>query len=669
MNTMTTKNEQLKKSIPFAIWAIAFCAFGIGTTEFVLVGLLPTIASNLAISISSTGSLITLYALGVAIGGPIFTVLTGKIEQKKLLLLTVAVFIIGNTVAFFAKDILMLQVSRVITGTTHGVFFGYAVIIASNMVTVDRKATAISLVFTGLMVSKVIGVPLGTYIGSHFGWKITFLAVIVWGIVGLLILSFTLPKQPKATETLKLKDLPKVFRNRSVLIVLLANIFAYTGTFILFTYLSPILEKITGFSLDTTAKNATGTSTNADGILIPRVDRQRALSMTSVEPSTLIYVNNISTGTTTGQASNIDAIGFYYFDGSTSKWTKLNIGGVTADFTPDAFIDDSANSMVKLGANSSGGSRASGSDFVIKDNGRVGIGTTSPSKKLDVKGDGIFSGAGADVKIESLDNVNPSLSLYHHHSGTNLSTNSNVGRVSFKGRVNGAEQYLASIKSTYLGSGTDAKSDLNFSVNGIGTTSMILSSDGYLGVGTISPTERLDVNGNARFRLIPNVQKDALFYKLGVNAAGDLAKETSISSYNTYLGFNPAAPTHTKTIPLTLENGYLTKISGTSIGACMGVMVDFTIYFIGTSYLGASLQARATSGTTTFAAVTLSSSQSIFGTSLERLANASGCSASVGHILSYSAGQITVSFFDQPTYFTNAGLFVIYSIDKVKQTN
>ncbi|WP_241279660.1 hypothetical protein [Chryseobacterium cucumeris] len=108
--------------------------------------------------------------------------------------------------------------------------------------------------------------------------------------------------------------------------------------------------------------------------------------MTSVESSTLIYINDISTGTATGQASNIDAVGFYYFDGSASKWTKLNIGGVTADFTPDAFIDDSANSMVKLGANSSGGSRAPGSDFVIKDNGRVGIGTASPSQLLDVNG-------------------------------------------------------------------------------------------------------------------------------------------------------------------------------------------------------------------------------------------------------------------------------------------
>lgn len=156
-----------------------------------------------------------------------------------------------------------------------------------------------------------------------------------------------------------------------------------------------------------------------------------------------------------------------------------------------------------------------------------------------------------------------------------------------------------------------------------------------------------------------------------VNAAGDLAKETSISSYNTYLGYSPMAATHTQTIPLTLENGYLTKITGTSVGACFGVMVDFTIYFIGTSYLGASLQARATSNTTTYAAVTLSSSQSIFGAPLERLAkaNCGGSTSTTGHTLSYSAGQINVSFLDQTPYFPNAGLFIIYTIDKVKQTN
>lgn len=243
--------QETSTKIPFAIWALTFCAFGIGTTEFVLVGLLPTIAKDLAISFSSTGLLVTLYALGVAIGGPIFTALTGKIEHKKLLLLIIAVFIAGNTLAFFAENIVLLQISRLITGTTHGVFFGYAVIIASNMVAENRKATAISLVFAGLMISTVVGVPLGSYVGAHYGWKMTFLAVVVWGIIGLVILGMELPKQPKPTEALKLRDLPKVFKNSAVLIVLLANILAYTGTFILFTYLSPLLENISGFSLDT----------------------------------------------------------------------------------------------------------------------------------------------------------------------------------------------------------------------------------------------------------------------------------------------------------------------------------------------------------------------------------------------------------------------------------
>ncbi|MDE1192696.1 MAG: MFS transporter [Arachidicoccus sp.] len=237
--------------IPFAIWALTFCAFGIGTTEFVIVGLLPTIAKDLSIPISQAGLLVTLYALGVAIGGPIFTALTGKIEHKKLLLLTMAVFIVGNSIAFFANNVKLLQLSRLITGTTHGVFFAYAVIIATNMSAENKRASAISLVFAGLMISTVIGVPLGTYIGSHHGWKMTFLAVVIWGIIGLIILNFSIPKQPKPIETLQLKDLPKVLHNQSVLVVLLSNIFAYTGTFVLFTYLSPVLENITRFSLDT----------------------------------------------------------------------------------------------------------------------------------------------------------------------------------------------------------------------------------------------------------------------------------------------------------------------------------------------------------------------------------------------------------------------------------
>jgi len=241
----------ISAKIPFAIWALTFCAFGIGTTEFVIVGLLPTIANDLSISISSTGLLVTLFALGVAIGGPLFTALTGKIERKKLLLFTVVIFTIGNLIAFFADGVMLLQLSRVITGTTHGVFFANAVIIASNTVADNKKASAISLVFAGLLVSTATGVPLGTYIGVNYGWRMTFLSIAVWGMLSLIILSYLLPGQEKPTESVKLKDLPMVLKNTSVLMVLLSNIFAYTGTFIVFTFLTPLLEKITGFSANT----------------------------------------------------------------------------------------------------------------------------------------------------------------------------------------------------------------------------------------------------------------------------------------------------------------------------------------------------------------------------------------------------------------------------------
>ncbi|MGO4289701.1 MFS transporter [Chitinophaga sp. RAB17] len=240
--------QATSKKIPSAIWALTFCIFGFGTAEFVVVGLLPSIASDLSVPLSSTGLLVTMYALGIAIGGPLFTALTGSIERKKLLILTLLSFVLGNMIAFFAKDISMLLMSRVITGAANGLFLAHAVVVASNMVADNKKATAISLVFSGLMISTVVGAPLGTYIGTHYGWSNTFLAIIIWAMVGLVTLGIVLPQQPKPTAALRLRDIPDVFRSSSVLIVLLSNIFAYTGTFVLFTYLSPILKNITGFS-------------------------------------------------------------------------------------------------------------------------------------------------------------------------------------------------------------------------------------------------------------------------------------------------------------------------------------------------------------------------------------------------------------------------------------
>ncbi|MBC9933100.1 MFS transporter [Chitinophaga qingshengii] len=238
----------ISNKIPPAIWALTFCVFGFGTAEFVSVGLLPSIAADLSVPVSYTGLLVTMYALGIALGGPLLTALTGGIGLKKLLIAALLLFISGNLIAFFSDNIYTLLISRVITGATNGLFLAQAVVVASNMVTEHKKATAISFVFSGLMIATVVGAPAGTYVGTHFGWHTTFMAIIIWALVGLIALGIKLPAQPKPIATLKLRDIPDVFKNTSVLIVLLSNIFAYTGTFILFTYISPVLKNITGFS-------------------------------------------------------------------------------------------------------------------------------------------------------------------------------------------------------------------------------------------------------------------------------------------------------------------------------------------------------------------------------------------------------------------------------------
>ncbi|NML19415.1 MFS transporter [Pseudoflavitalea sp. G-6-1-2] len=234
--------------IPPAIWALTFCVFGFGTAEFVSVGLLPTIAADLSVPVSYTGLLVTMYALGIAVGGPLLTAITGSIERKKLLITALLLFVFGNLIAYFSSNIYTLLISRAITGATNGLFLAHAVVMASNMVEGNKKATAISLVFSGLMIATVVGAPAGTYLGTHFGWHATFLAIIIWTLAGLIGLIFVLPTQPKPVAALRLGDIPVVFKNTSVLIILLANIFAYTGTFVLFTYISPVLKNITGFS-------------------------------------------------------------------------------------------------------------------------------------------------------------------------------------------------------------------------------------------------------------------------------------------------------------------------------------------------------------------------------------------------------------------------------------
>ena len=172
--------------MPIALLALTISAFAIGTTEFVIVGLLPTIAADLGVDLPSAGLLVSLYALGVAVGAPVLTALSGRVPRKQLLLALMVLFTAGNMLAWLAPGYGALVAARIVTGLAHGVFFSIGSTIATSLVPKDKAARAIALMFTGLTVALVTGVPLGTFIGQHFGWRATFLAVSALGVLAFI---------------------------------------------------------------------------------------------------------------------------------------------------------------------------------------------------------------------------------------------------------------------------------------------------------------------------------------------------------------------------------------------------------------------------------------------------------------------------------------------------
>jgi len=173
--------------MPLALWALTLSAFAIGTTEFVIVGLIPTVAADLGVTLPSAGLLVSLYALGVAVGAPVLTALTGKLPRKALLLALMALFTAGNLLAWQAPRYETLVAARILTGLAHGVFFSIGSTIATGLVPREKAASAIAIMFTGLTVALVTGVPLGTFIGQHFGWRATFLAVAALGVIAIVL--------------------------------------------------------------------------------------------------------------------------------------------------------------------------------------------------------------------------------------------------------------------------------------------------------------------------------------------------------------------------------------------------------------------------------------------------------------------------------------------------
>lgn len=232
--------------MPLALWALTISAFAVGTTEFVIVGLIPTIAADLGVSLPSAGLLVSLYALGVTIGAPVLTALTGKMPRKALLLALLALFTAGNLFAAVAPGYGALVAARFVTGLAHGVFFAIASTIATGLVSRDKESSAIALVFTGLTVALVTGVPLGTFIGQTFGWQATFIGVVGLAVLGLVASAVLVPANLPRPAPLALRQQAQVLTSPRLVLVYLITAIGYGGNFIAFTFLAPMLREVTG---------------------------------------------------------------------------------------------------------------------------------------------------------------------------------------------------------------------------------------------------------------------------------------------------------------------------------------------------------------------------------------------------------------------------------------
>lgn len=234
--------------MPLALFALTISAFAIGTTEFVIVGLIPTIAADLQVSLPSAGLLVSLYALGVAIGAPVLTALTGRMPRKTLLIGLMVLFTLGNLLAWKAPGYTSLMTARVLTGLAHGVFFSIGSTLATSLVPKEKAASAIAIMFTGLTVALVTGVPLGTFIGQHFGWHETFLAVSLLGIVALIGSLIFVPNGLKHTPPASIVRQLTILKQPRLLMVYAKTALGYGGNFVAFTFLAPILQQVSGFS-------------------------------------------------------------------------------------------------------------------------------------------------------------------------------------------------------------------------------------------------------------------------------------------------------------------------------------------------------------------------------------------------------------------------------------
>jgi MFS transporter, DHA1 family, inner membrane transport protein len=234
-----------RSEIPLVVLGLA--AFVVGTSELVIVGILAPIARDADVSISTAGMLVTAYAVGVAVGGPLVTALTARLERRRVLRVALAAHVAGNLLTAATASFGLLVASRVMTGTVHGLFIGVSTVVAAGLAKPDREGHAIAMVFGGIAVSTVVGVPLGTLIGQTMGWQATFVAVVLLGSVALgLVLAFV--PRVEARGSGRIADEARSALTFPVLATLGIGLLIIGGQFTALTYLAPFLDEVTGIS-------------------------------------------------------------------------------------------------------------------------------------------------------------------------------------------------------------------------------------------------------------------------------------------------------------------------------------------------------------------------------------------------------------------------------------
>jgi MFS transporter, DHA1 family, inner membrane transport protein len=233
--------------MPIPLLALAISAFAIGTTEFLIMGLLPDVARDLNVTIPAAGLLVTGYALGVAVGAPILAVLTSRLPRKLALQLLMGVFIVGNVMCAVADNYSLLMVARVVASFAHGSFFGIGAVVAASLVPQEKRASAIAMMFTGLTLATVLGVPFGTAIGQQFGWRVAFWIVSGLGVISLIGVTALVPNLHDSAPV-SLGHEVRVLRDPQVWMALGMTVLGFGGVFVVFTYIAPLLEQVSGFS-------------------------------------------------------------------------------------------------------------------------------------------------------------------------------------------------------------------------------------------------------------------------------------------------------------------------------------------------------------------------------------------------------------------------------------